>query len=179
MSNHRKPMSLAISAAIASSSLAAGSLFSMDALAHGYLQDAGKTKPAATEGKCGEGKCGAAMMGGKDAKPAAAATPAPAKPMHTFEGLDSDKDGRISRTEFAAAHGGKDDKFAGIDTNHDGFISKQEFDAHHAAMQKGMAEGKCGGDTKAAGAGADTKAAGSEGKCGEGKCGEGKCGGSM
>ena len=67
MSNHRKPMSLAISAAIASASLAAGSLFSMDALAHGYLQDAGKTKPAATEGKCGEGKCGAAMMGGKDA----------------------------------------------------------------------------------------------------------------
>ncbi|HQX91081.1 MAG TPA: EF-hand domain-containing protein [Thermomonas sp.] len=173
MSNNRTPMTLTISAAIASASLAAGSLFSMDALAHGYQQDASKAKSAATEGKCGEGKCGAAMMAGNAAKAA------PATPMHTFEGLDSDKDGRISRTEFAAAHGGKDDKFAGIDGNHDGFISKQEFDAHHAAMQKGMAEGKCGGDAKAAGAGADGKAAGSEGKCGEGKCGEGKCGGSM
>ena len=171
MSNTRKPMTLAISAAIASASLAAGSLFSMDALAHGYLQDAGKAKPAATEGTCGEGKCGAAMMAGNAAKAA------PATPMHTFEGLDSDKDGRISRTEFAAAHGGKDDKFAGIDGNSDGFISKQEFDAHHAAMQKAMGEGKCGGDAKATGAGGKT--AGSEGKCGEGKCGEGKCGGSM
>ena len=45
MSNLRKPMSIAMTTAIASASLAAGSLFSMDALAHGYLQDAGKAKP--------------------------------------------------------------------------------------------------------------------------------------
>ena len=177
MSNLRKPMSVAMTTAIASASLAAGSLFSMDALAHGYLQDAGKAKPAATEGKCGEGKCGAGMMSGSTAKPASTAASTPAKPMHTFGDLDTDKDGRISRSEFSAAHGGKSDKFTGIDSNGDGFISKQEFDAHHATMQKAMGEGKCGGDVKAAGA--DGKTAGSEGKCGEGKCGEGKCGSKM
>ena len=138
MSNLRKPMSIAMTTAIASASLAAGSLFSMDALAHGYLQDAGKAKPAATEGKCGEGKCGAGMMSGSTAKPASTAASTPAKPMHTFGDLDTDKDGRISRSEFSAAHGGKSDKFAGIDSNGDGFISKQEFDAHHDTMQKAM-----------------------------------------
>lgn len=57
---------------------------------------------------------------------------------HSFEQIDTDHDGRISRTEFAAAHGGKSDRFASIDSNGDGFISKQEFDAHHAAMGKSM-----------------------------------------
>lgn len=62
---------------------------------------------------------------------------APAKPSgheHSFGQIDTDHDGRISRTEFAAAHGGKSDRFASIDGNGDGFISQQEFDAHHAAM---------------------------------------------
>lgn len=54
---------------------------------------------------------------------------------HQFGQLDSDHDGRISRTEFAAAHDGKSDRFAGIDSNGDGFISQAEFDAHHAAMK--------------------------------------------
>lgn len=54
---------------------------------------------------------------------------------HGFDQIDSDHDGRISRTEFAAAHGGKSDRFASIDGNGDGFISRQEFDAHHAAMK--------------------------------------------
>lgn len=56
-------------------------------------------------------------------------------PKHTFNSIDTDKDGRISRNEFAAAHSGKSEKFSSIDRNGDGFISKDEFDAHHAAMQ--------------------------------------------
>lgn len=136
MSQSSKPLTLAISAAIA-----AGSLFSMQAMAHGYLQDAGKA--AASEGKCGEGKCGAGMMTGND-KAAHEGSCGMAK-------MDADKDGRLSRTEFAAAHGGKDDKFATIDTDSDGFISQKEMDAHHAGMKKPAAdgkaatEGKCGG----------------------------------
>lgn len=54
---------------------------------------------------------------------------------HTFTQIDTDHDGRISRTEFAAVHDGKSERFAGIDGNRDGFISKAEFDAHHAAMK--------------------------------------------
>lgn len=144
---HPKSLALAIGAAVA-----AGSLFSMQALAHGYMQQAPAADQAkdakAAEGKCGEGKCGAGMMAGTD------------KAGHEggcgMAKMDADKDGRISRAEFAAAHAGKDGEFAGIDTDKDGFVSQAEMDAHHAAMQK------------------DGKAA--EGKCGEGKCGEGKCG---
>lgn len=151
MSHNRSPLALLVGAAVATGSLAAGTLFSMEAMAHGYLQDAGK--PAATEGKCGEGKCGAGMMTDAD-KPAAKAGQEGRCGMAR---MDTDKDGRISRAEFAAAHGGKDAMFAKIDSDGDGFISQAEMDAHHAAMQK----------------------ANGEGKCGEGKCGEGKCGGRM
>ena len=75
--------------------------------------------------------------------------------------MDTDKDGRLSRAEFDAAHKGSEETFASHDGDGDGFISQAEMDAHHAAKK----------DAK------DSKAAG-EGKCGEGKCGEGKCGGS-
>lgn len=71
------------------------------------------------------------------AQPAPAAHGSQAMPGHSFDQIDGDRDGRISRTEFAAAHGGKSDRFAGIDSNGDGFISKQEFDAHHAKMKPG------------------------------------------
>lgn len=54
---------------------------------------------------------------------------------HGMVDMDTDKDGRLSRTEFAAAHGGKTDKFAGHDGNGDGFITQAEMDAHHAAMK--------------------------------------------
>lgn len=60
---------------------------------------------------------------------------------HQFGQIDSDHDGRISRTEFAAAHDGKSDRFAGIDSNGDGFISQAEFDAHHAAMKPAKGDG--------------------------------------
>jgi hypothetical protein len=60
---------------------------------------------------------------------------------------EGDEEGREGRGLFAAAHGGKDDKFAAHDGNGDGFITQAEMDAHHAQMKAG------------------------EGKCGEGKCG--------
>ena len=58
MSNSRKPLILLVGAAVA-----AGSLFSMDTLAHGYMQDAKATAAKAGEGKCGEGKCGEGKCG--------------------------------------------------------------------------------------------------------------------
>lgn len=54
---------------------------------------------------------------------------------HTMADMDTDKDGRLSRSEFAAAHGGKTDEFAAHDGNGDGFITQAEMDAHHAAMK--------------------------------------------
>lgn len=135
--SHNRPSTLAMSAALAGGIALAGSAFAMQPLAQGYLLSAGDGAKAAEgkcggEGKCGEGKCGMAKA-------------------------DTDKDGRISQAEFAAAHPDKAGKFASIDTNADGFIDAAEMKAHHAAMHKDKA---------------------GEGKCGEGKCGEGKCGGS-
>lgn len=149
---HHKPIALALGAAVA-----AGSLFSMQAMAGGYMQDAQAADKAAdakaAEGKCGEGKCAAGM---KDAS---------AKQDHEggcgMARMDTDKDGRLSRAEFDAAHKGMEEKFASHDLDGDGFITQAEMDKHHADM-------KAKGDDKAA----------AEGKCGEGKCGEGKCGGS-
>ena len=54
---------------------------------------------------------------------------------HTMADMDTDHDGRLSRSEFAAAHGGKTDEFAAHDGNGDGFITQAEMDAHHAAMK--------------------------------------------
>ncbi len=54
---------------------------------------------------------------------------------HSMADMDTDHDGRLSRSEFAAAHGGKTDEFAAHDANGDGFISQVEMDAHHAAMK--------------------------------------------
>lgn len=143
MSQSNKPLTLAISAA-----LAAGSMFSMQAMAHGYMQDA----PAAK--KASEGKCGAGMMAGND------------KAMHEgscgMAKMDTDKDGRLSRAEFDAAHKGSKETFASHDTDGDGFITQAEMDAHHASMKHG--------DTKAMDDAAMKKMQ-AEGKCGEGKCG--------
>ena len=146
MSQSRNPLALVIGAAVATGALA-GPLFSMDAMAHGYLQDPPKAASS-------EGKCGAGMMGADKSRHEGSCGMAQ---------KDTDKDGRLSRAEFAAAHGGKDTMFPKIDTDGDGFISQAEMDAHHAAMKKPATDGKAAG----------------EGKCGEGKCGEGKCGGSM
>ena len=133
MSQNRKPVALALGATLAGGLALSGSAFASTQLAQGYLlgaQDA--AAPAADKAK--EGKCGVAEM-------------------------DTDKDGKVSRSEFTAAHADDAGKFEGIDTNKDGFIDAGEGKAHH--------EGSCGADRKADKAGM------------EGKCGEGKCGGAM
>ena len=144
MSQSHKTIALVIGAAVATGTLVAGSLFTMQAMAGGYQQD-----PAKAEAKAGEGNCGGMQ-------------PAAGAPAHTLASMDTDKDGRLSRAEFDAAHKGSEEKFAGHDGNGDGFITQAEMDAHHAQMK----------DAKH-----DAASKGGEGKCGEGKCGEGKCGG--
>lgn len=129
----KKPVAIAIGTALAGGLMLSGSSFAINPLSQGYLlgaQDAAKAADAkAKEGSCGgdkakaEGKCG-------------------------IEKVDTDKDGKVSRAEFDAAHPDKADKFAAIDANGDGFIDKAEQEAHHAKAKAGM-----------------------EGKCGEGKCG--------
>ncbi len=154
MSVNKKPVAIAIGAALAGGLTLAGSAFAMQPLATGYMTASasvaegacGADKKAAegscggdkakAEGKCGEGKCG-------------------------MEAMDTDKDGRISRTEFAAMHKDGDKMFAMHDGDGDGFITDAEMKA---------TEGKCGAD-KADKPAAGDKKAGMEGKCGEGKCG--------
>jgi uncharacterized low-complexity protein len=155
--SNNKPIALVIGAAVATGTLVAGSLFSMQAMAHGYMQDAGKTETKAAEGKCGEGKCAAGM---KDA-----ASKAEHEGGCGMAKMDTDKDGRLSRAEFDAAHKGSEEKFAGHDLDGDGFITQAEMDKHHADMKQHK-------DNPTASEGKQA-----EGKCGEGKCGEGKCGG--
>ncbi len=75
--------------------------------------------------------------------------------------MDTDKDGRLSRAEFNAAHKGSEEKFAAHDGDGDGFITQAEMDAQHAAMK---ADSKGADD-------AAMKKMEAEGKCGEGKCG--------
>lgn len=139
--SNQKPVSLALSAALVGGLALSASAFAMQPLAQGYLlsatADAGGEKAA--EGKCGEGKCG-------------------------MEKVDTDKDGKVSRAEFTAAHADKADKFDGMDTNKDGFIDAAEHKAHSEGK---CGEGKCGADKKKT----DAKADHAEGKCGEGKCG--------
>ncbi len=145
----------ALTAAITGSLLLSGSAFASTPLTQGYMLGADtaaatdKAKEGSCGGKHGEGRCG-------------------------MEKMDSNKDGKVSKAEFSAAHKQKaDDMFAKIDTNKDNSISADEMKAHHAKMSEGKCgEGKCGHGKKAG----DSKAA--EGKCGEGKCGEGKCGAS-
>ena len=139
--SNQKPVSLALCTALVGGLALSASAFAMQPLAQGYLlsatADAGGEKAA--EGKCGEGKCG-------------------------MEKVDTDKDGKVSRAEFTAAHADKAAKFDGIDTNKDGFIDAAEHKAHSEGK---CGEGKCGGDKKKT----DAKADHAEGKCGEGKCG--------
>ena len=153
MSKPQKPVVVAVCTALAGGVALAGSAFAITPLAQGYLLGAQQAQTADAakdaegscgadmkhaEGKCGEGKCG-------------------------MDKMDTDKDGKISKAEFVAAHDGKDDKFAAHDTNGDGFIDAAEMKAHHEGK---CGEGKCGSDMKT-----DAKAGGMEGKCGEGKCG--------
>ncbi len=149
--NSTKPVATALGAAIAGLVLS-GSAFSMQPLAQGYMLGAATGVPgaadgdghAAAEGKCGEGKCGEGKCG--------------------MAKMDTDKDGRLSQAEFAAAHDGDASKFASHDPDGDGFITAGEIAAHHAAKAEA---GATSGDASPA----EDKAAMGEGKCGEGKCG--------
>ena len=85
--SNNKPVALVLGAAVATGTLVAGSLFSMQAMANGYMQDA-KTETKAAEGKCGEGKCGA--------KPKAA------EGKCGMSMADTNKDGKVSPEERKA-----------------------------------------------------------------------------
>ena len=140
--------------AIAAGTLAlAGTAFAMSSLPQGYMLGAQQASTEATA-KHGEGKCG-------------------------IEHMDTDKDGKISKAEFAAAHDGKDDKFAAHDGNGDGMIDAAELDAHHAAKKAKAAEGKCGEGKCGAEMKQPEKKAEAKAEAMEGKCGEGKCGGAL
>ena len=147
MSNTRntskKPVALAMSATLAGGLLLAGSSFASTHLAQGYLLGAdaatkavegncGGAKP--TEGKCGEGKCGG------DKK---AAEGKCGEGKCGFDKLDTNKDGKISKAEYDAAHKDGSGNFTKHDTNKDGFISAAEFKAAHEGK---CGEGKCGGN---------------------------------
>ena len=120
-----KPVALAVCTALGGLALSA-TAFASQELASGYMASAsaGHGEKAKGEGSCGMDK------------------------------VDTDKDGKVSQTEFTTAHPDKAADFAAMDANSDGFIDAEELKAHKA-------EGKCGGEKKD----------------GEGKCGEGKCGG--
>lgn len=141
MTSTKKPVALAIGATLAGGLMLSGSAFASTQLAQGYLLagDQAASAKAGMEGKCGEGKCGMAAM-------------------------DTDKDGKVSRAEFDAAHADKAGEFDSMDTNKDGVLDDAE--------QKVHMEGRCGSDK--------VKSMDETGqKATEGKCGEGKCGGSL
>ena len=95
-------------AVIATGTLVAGSLFSMQAMASGYMQDAPKAEAKAAEGKCGEGKCGEGKCGGDQAAAkgsgASVGKPNPGK-HHAMADMDADKDGRLSRADAGSIAG--------------------------------------------------------------------------
>lgn len=80
------------------------------------------------------------------------------KPHHTFDDIDTNKDGVISRAEFDAAHAAKPAA------------------AEHACGEGKCGEGKCGGQRKAKAATPAAKAPAAKAKAPEHTCGEGKCG---
>ena len=143
MSNPKHaPVSLALCTALAGGLALSGSAFAMQPMAQGYLLAPGT---AAAGEKAAEGKCGASKM----ADGSCGADKKAAEGKCGMDQVDTDKDGKVSRAEFTAAHADKAAMFDTIDTSKDGFIDAAEHKAHK------------------------------EGKCGEGKCGEGKCGGSV
>ena len=174
MSQNKKPVAAAIGAALAGGLVLTGSAFAMQPLAQGYmLATASVAADKAAEGSCGADKAKEGSCGGDKAKAKAEGKCGEGK--CGMDKMDTDKDGRISKAEFAVAHDGKDDKFAAHDPNSDGFISAEEMKAHHAAKagegkcgEGKCGEGKCGGDKAKS---ADATKMEAEGKCGEGKCG--------
>ena len=132
---------LALSAALAGGLVLTGSAFAMQPLSTGYMVSASAVA---------EGRAAPSTRPTKRKRPPAR-RPRP-KASAAWRRWTADKDGKISKAEFAAAHDNDDSKFAAHDTNSDGFISAEEMKAHM---------GGSGGAGKMM----------EEGKCGEGKCG--------
>lgn len=127
MSKSNRFASPLLSAAFAAACLACGAATAQDAAASKATQDAPQASRDAAAGR---------PTGKRQHKPLTMTMEMGKQGNHhTMSDMDTDKDGRMSRTEFAAAHGGKTDEFAAYDGNGDGFISKAEMDAHHAAMK--------------------------------------------
>jgi uncharacterized low-complexity protein len=141
---------LVLGAALAGGLVLTGSAFAMQPLASGYMVSAS----AVAEGSCGaehkahdmkamgddkmksEGKCG-------------------------MEHMDADKDGKVTKAEYAAAHAEGGGDFDSHDANKDGVLTADELKAHMGGAggmgsNKMMEEGKCGEGK--CGAGADAKA---------------------
>ena len=142
MSSKTKPTPFALGAALAGGLVLSGSAFAMQPLAQGYMLSSAEVAEGSCGGKTAEGSCGS-----KGAEGSCGAD----KKAHSAEGrcglehMDADKDGRVSRAEFAAAHQDDDSKFASHDTNGDGFLTAEELKAHMGgAGGKAMEEGKCG-----------------------------------
>lgn len=122
---------------------AAGNPFALQSLQSGYMV-AADTTTKTPEAKCGQGKCGGAKAG--EAKCGMGM-------------MDTNKDGRISRSEFRKAH---DAMFAAKDANKNGYIDANEMNAGMEGAPAAMGV-----------------APGGAAKAGEAKCGQGKCGASM
>jgi uncharacterized low-complexity protein len=147
MSSKTQPTALAI-AALAGGLALSGSTFAMQPLAQGYMVASTDVAEGSCGGKTAEGSCGA----DKKAKSTNTADTKAGEGQCGMAKMDADKDGRISKSEYAAAHDNDDSKFAAHDANQDGYISADELQAHM---------GGSGGAGKMM----------EEGKCGEGKCG--------
>jgi uncharacterized low-complexity protein len=138
---------LALGAALVGGLVLTGSAFAMQPLSTGYMVSAS----AVAEGSCGgdkkaEGSCGA----DKDKKMAGDKSKAEGK--CGLERMDADKDGKVSKAEYTAAHKDGGGDFDGHDANKDGVLTADELKDHMG------------------GAGSTGKTM-EEGKCGEGKCG--------
>jgi uncharacterized low-complexity protein len=156
VSQSSNPLKLAISAAIA-----AGSMFSMQAMAHGYMQGATTaTKVSNAKGAANSVEATDTLQ--QKAHAQMKGTKADREGSCGMAKMDTDKDGRLSRAEFEAAHKGSKETFASLDLDGDGFITQAEMDAHQASMKK---HGDKAMDDAA------MKKMQAEGKCGEGKCG--------
>ncbi len=73
------------------------------------------------------------------AAPAAAMPGAGKSSAESFQKMDADKDGKVTREEFAKAHPGmKDSAFGMLDKDQNGCLSQEEWDSFmqgHGAMQ--------------------------------------------
>lgn len=128
--------------AVAPMANAADNPFALKSLQSGYMVAEAKTP----EAKCGQGKCGGAMP----------STSKVGEAQCGMGAMDTNKDGKISRSEFRRAH---DAMFAAKDKNKNGYLEANEMNGPMEGAPAAMS-GASGGPAKA----------------GEAKCGQGKCG---